>query len=339
MDLLNGLAILGLLLSYLSPIVDPLDFWPLSFFGLTYTFWLVLNFVLLLFWVFRRKKRWIYNAFFMAIGYQFIIRTIQFNPPTKDKAEFTISAFNTKVQRVYDGGNTSIEIDNYLQDKQYDVSFLLEWLGDKGNINSYEYPYQKYLELMTGNRPLGFGIRAVSKHKILDWERIKYPHKSNNLAGFFDIDIEGKVVRFVVMHLQTNSISSSDYHTIINPDTDDEYRDYALKFVLKLKKNIEKRSIQVNTILEAIEESPYPVVIVGDFNDTPQSFAYQSLKRGRKDAFVERGNGWGATYLKPFPMLRIDYILYDPELQCTGYSSSKEISSDHKLIEAGFKFK
>jgi endonuclease/exonuclease/phosphatase (EEP) superfamily protein YafD len=73
-------------------------------------------------------------------------------------------------------------------------------------------------------------------------------------------------------------------------------------------------------------------------NDTPQSFTYELLQKGRKDAFIEKGNGWGATYLKPFPLLRIDYILYDEELTCTDYKRIQAAQSDHALVEASFRW-
>jgi endonuclease/exonuclease/phosphatase (EEP) superfamily protein YafD len=115
-----------------------------------------------------------------------------------------------------------------------------------------------------------------------------------------------------------------------------EYKVYAIEFIHRLKKSSKLRSTQTQTILTSIDNSPYPVIILGDFNDTPQSYTYQKLQEGRKDAFIERGTGWGATYLKPLPFLRIDYILHDDELTCTSYQSSSSIKSDHSLVEASF---
>jgi len=42
-DILNGIAILGLLMAYLAPYVDPQDFWPIAFFGLSYKLWFLGN--------------------------------------------------------------------------------------------------------------------------------------------------------------------------------------------------------------------------------------------------------------------------------------------------------
>ncbi len=78
---------------------------------------------------------------------------------------------------------------------------------------------------------------------------------------------------------------------------------------------------------------------MGDFNDTPQSYTYQQLASGKNDAFVQAGTGFEATFLKPFPFLRIDYILTDESIQPVGYSSTDSIVSDHKLIFADLQIK
>ena len=336
-NLINAIAIIGLALSYLSPFVNPQDFWVISFFGLTYTFWLFINIALLLIWVLSLKKRGIYNVLILVIGFQFIARNVQFNNHENTDSDIKICSFNTHVQQIYNGGNTSEAIDQYLTNQKYDVALLVEWLNKKGNINKIAFPHQQFINTQEDNPNSDYGLKLVSKHPILNWERIKYDHNTNNLAVLFDVDVEGQIIRFVGVHLQSNSVSPKDYQTLIYSDLNEEYKTYALAFIDRLKKQSQLRTIQTQTILEAIDNSPYPVIILGDFNDTPQSFTYQQLKEGRKDAFVEKGSGWGATYLKPLPFLRIDYIFYDSELVCTNYQSSTSIKSDHSLIEASFQ--
>jgi endonuclease/exonuclease/phosphatase family metal-dependent hydrolase len=337
-DLVNAIAIAVLLISYLAPYIDPVDFWPVSFFGLFYKPILVLNILLIILWIVRGKRRWMYNAFFILIGFQFMARNIQYNDSSYSPDDLKICTFNTNVQQVYNGGNTSKEISEYLSAKEYDVAVLIEWLDKKGSINSKAYPHQQFVRLESKHNPYDYGIRIASKHRIINWERVKYDHFTNNITAYFDIDIDGTVIRFVATHLQSNGISSKDYHRLVNVEVgDEEYKNYALNFAKRLKTLIIRRSNQTKTVLEAIEGSPYPVIVLGDFNDTPQSYTYQSLKKRRKDAFIEKGNGWGATYLKPVPLMRIDYILHDEELSCTSYKCISDIKSDHALLEASFK--
>lgn len=338
-DLINGLAILALLLCYAAPYINPQSFWPVAFFGLTYKLWLGLNIVLVIFWLSFSRKRWVYNAFVILIGFQFITRNVQWNEQSKETADFTLTSFNTHVQQVYDGGNTSKQIDEYLAESKVDIAILVEWLNKKGKISFTEFPYQQMARLNDKGNRLDYGIKAVSKHKIVNWEVIKFNHASGNMAAFFDFEINGQIVRLFAVHLQSNSISSSDYHKMMKLDVNDEdYRNYAVKFVSRLRTSFDKRAEQTRLVKEAMADSPYPIIVLGDFNDTPQSYTYEQLRDGRKDAFIERGKGWGATYLKPFSLLRIDYILHDKELKCTEFSSTSEIASDHKLIQASFKF-
>lgn len=335
-DLVNALAIACLLIAYLAPYVDPQDFWPISFFGLTYKFWLVLNLFLVVFWLVLSRKRWMYNAFFLLLGFQFIARNIQYSSSVAKPTDIKIATFNANVQQVYNEGNTSKQIREYLNKNKFDVVVLVEWLNKKGSIDYDEYPHQQFVRLDATKNKYDYGLKLVSKHKIINWERIKYEHRTNNMAAYFDIDMNGTVIRYVAAHLQSNGINSENYHKLVNVEIDEEYKTYALHFIRRLRTLILRRSEQTKTILEVVEDSPYPVVIMGDFNDTPQSFTYQELKRGRKDAFIERGNGWGATYLKPFPIMRIDYILHDSELECTSYNCVSDIKSDHAMVEATF---
>jgi endonuclease/exonuclease/phosphatase family metal-dependent hydrolase len=53
------------------------------------------------------------------------------------------------------------------------------------------------------------------------------------------------------------------------------------------------------------------------------------MTRGRKDAFVEAGNGFGATYSLLWPMLRIDYILYPENGRAISHQTPRLPYSDH----------
>ena len=64
----------------------------------------------------------------------------------------------------------------------------------------------------------------------------------------------------------------------------------------KMKSSIVRRPRQVEAVLSDIENSPYEAIVTGDFNDTPMSYTYYRLRRGRRDSFVEAGKGFGATY-------------------------------------------
>ena len=100
-------------------------------------------------------------------------------------------SFNTHVQELYYGGNTSQKIDQYLTNQKYDIALLLEWLNNEGTINNSAYPYQKFISTQEDNPQRNYGLKLVSKYPILNCERIRYDHNTRNLAVFVDVDIDG----------------------------------------------------------------------------------------------------------------------------------------------------
>ena len=84
----------------------------------------------------------------------------------------------------------------------------------------------------------------------------------------------------------------------------------SMRIFKKLKTAYSRRAEQVDNLVSCIHNSPFPVILCGDFNDTPNSYAYQQLATGLDDAFMESGQGLGNTYIGKLPSYRIDYVLY-----------------------------
>ena len=77
-------------------------------------------------------------------------------------------------------------------------------------------------------------------------------------------------------------------------------------------------------------------LVAGDFNDTPLSYTYFRLIRGRKDSFMRAGKGFGATYSALWPLLRLDYVLYPGELKAVSHKIEKVNYSDHYPVIVQF---
>jgi endonuclease/exonuclease/phosphatase family metal-dependent hydrolase len=110
------------------------------------------------------------------------------------------------------------------------------------------------------------------------------------------------------------------------------------ELVRKYKKAMEMRAVQSRLIRKKIKESPYPVIVCGDFNDTPSSYAYRKTKGWLKDAFVASGKGIGQTYSGKLPSFRIDYILYSSALKSYNFEIHKIPYSDHFPISCDLTF-
>ena len=81
-----------------------------------------------------------------------------------------------------------------------------------------------------------------------------------------------------------------------------------------------------------MNNSPFPVIICGDFNDTPLSYTYNKFASNYTDAFRNSSSGLGITYAGKVPAGRIDYIFHSKDLNSSNFTIQKEVYSDHRAI-------
>ena len=96
---------------------------------------------------------------------------------------------------------------------------------------------------------------------------------------------------------------------------------------------------QLKELLPKINSSPYKNIICCDLNDTPISYAYNQFNNYYKDAFTISGLGVGGTYIGNIPLLRIDYIWHDKDLDSKNFKTHREEFSDHRPISVDILFK
>ena len=109
--------------------------------------------------------------------------------------------------------------------------------------------------------------------------------------------------------------------------------DVLQNMAIRLKSAFLLRSNQAKVISAHLSKSPYPVIVCGDFNDTPISYAYRTISKGLTDAFVNSGKGFGNTLVGPIPYFRIDFVLHDKKLKSGHFRTIKTnpLSDHHPL--------
>ena len=71
------------------------------------------------------------------------------------------------------------------------------------------------------------------------------------------------------------------------------------------------------------------VLVCGDFNDTPISYAHRTIQGPLKDAYAASGRGVGVTYNENFFWFRIDNILHSANMKPINCTVDKVRYSDH----------
>lgn len=149
---------------------------------------------------------------------------------------------------------------------------------------------------------------------------------------FFDVNVNGRTVRFINCHLASN-------HFTVNLKNKESS---CLDYWKSLKEGYDKRHVQVEMIKDSLSSvcGKFPVIVAGDMNDVGGSYTLNTLEScGLSDAWWTGGNGIGITYDKYHLKLRLDHILYSKDFELVNVSVLHVKFSDHYPLVTDFVFK
>ncbi len=359
----NILVAVFFLLACTNIFLNPQQWWLIAVLGLAFPFLLVLVIAFLILWsIFR--SRWVYLPIALLliaftniralIGFHF---SADFNQE-KDTGSLRILTWNvmwfdeqTKSDKTQKPRRK--EMMDFIKSQEADVLCFQEFLeGNSEKKISYSnideitklgYPFHYWVkdyEIRWGVYHAGTAI--FSKYPILDSIRIQYdgPRKERAAESLIAVDltINEKIIRIYTTHLQSILLKKDDYRNLeIIRKADDSMVEASKSILRKLKAGYYFRGGQAERVRSQLDESPYPEIICGDFNDVPNSYTYFTIKGNRQDAFIEKGSWIGRTYSKVSPTLRIDYILANKKLKVKQVKRVILPYSDHYPVIADLR--
>lgn len=346
MRIITFITLIVLLLSYLAPFIHPNSAWLLPFLGLSYPITLIGTILLLVYWSIKRSKWALIILAIILLGSNYHLRLLTFFPNDEinpaSKQTLKVLTNNVRIFDLYDTNPdqkfaTRDSIFDYAIQSNADVvcfqefyrkdaptSFLTSKIFYKnfGAVDAHERLIYK---------PFGhqhFGIVLFSKYPMIaKGEVIFETDDANNVnfSIFSDIVKNQDTFRVYNVHLQSIKMEEQTTST--------DFSSKVERWIDKLRSAYPKRAEQAVKIMEHIQTSPYPVIVCGDFNDTPISYVYNQFNAHLTDAFLECGSGIGSTYVGKVPAGRIDYIFHSPELSASNFVIQKSPFSDHRAIE------
>jgi endonuclease/exonuclease/phosphatase family metal-dependent hydrolase len=337
-------------MSYISTVISPAKIWWLAFFGLAYPYLLLGNLIFFIFWLFKLKKALLISLLAILLGLPQMNNYIPiFGKNKKEQSgesksrEIKVLSYNVRAFNIYEwlnDPNTKKGIFNFVRSEHPDIICMQEFFtNDNANLDPdrirqifQETPYQHISYTLKTGSKTGYGIATFSKYPIVNRGSIRFENSTNQTI-FTDIVFQGDTVRVYNNHLQSVNFRSNNYSFIdsLRLKYDEKQRREFQDISSKLKKAFIKRAHQAILVSEQIKNSPYPVIVCGDFNDTPVSYTYYKMKKGLFDAFVEAGVGIGSTYFGRLSF-RIDYILYSDDFKAINFEKVETKLSDHYPI-------
>lgn len=215
--------------------------------------------------------------------------------------------------------------------------------GELNNIMK-KYPYHSIVRLGNSNSKHIYGIACYSKYPIL--KTIPIPIESTfNGSAMFEIKVDYNTINLINNHLESNRITAEDkklYKDFFNSKTKDKdaISEVTSNIQDRLGVAFKTREKQVNSIRKFLEKQELrPTIICGDFNDTPISYAYYTMKGNLIDSYANTGFGQGITYHENKFWFRIDYIFHSAHFQSYNCTVDKVKYSDHYPIWTYLKLK
>lgn len=363
---INFLVTIAYLVSSYASYLHPKEFWFTGFLGLFLPYFLFCLLFFVVFWLF--VKRWwsLLSLFALLAGYRTVQLYLPFNFSDEfviEKQEHDLRVMSWNVRHFIPFDESSFkpnklkhreEVFDQVRKYNPDIICLQEFLSmpDDGKLDPFNFLKKelgyKYFQFagkdIFGTKQYS-GIAIFSKYPIIDGNILPFPDNFDSNTEppvYADIVVGEDTVRVFSVHLQSFGFGAKDYRAIDDIKSNEEKDLVASKkLVSKMKNTFFVHGLQSDYIVGEMITSPHPVVVAGDLNDIAGSYAYAAIRSNKKDAFLEKGTGLGATFissssiiLRWLPTLRIDYIFHPEQYTTRQFTRSGKKLSDHYFLVA-----
>ena len=345
------------MVSCASSYINPNTFWPVSFIGFAFPVVLVINMVFLLGWALIRHWLALVQLAAIALSWVCIYATFAFHFTAEQKdSGLKLMTWNVKNFDLYNWSHNTETREKMMQliaREKPDVLCLQEFYTNNqlfknlayirdtlgypyyyffAGVNLSKLPKTKLQKTLWKSGLLNqqWGVATFSKYPITDSGKVEFKNAFANDCIYTDINFNGKTVRLYNVHFQSIHLGYDDYATIDSIESSQKTTWVGLKNIIKkMKEGYARRSVQAKAVAASMATYGGGKILCGDFNDVPVSYTYRTVKQDLQDAFVERGSGFGPTYVNRFSIFRIDYTLLDSHITINSYRTIKSNLSDH----------
>jgi len=254
---------------------------------------------------------------------------------------WNVASFNIRFEKEHP--EVKPQMIDLINEYQPDIACFQEMVCEDGDEHMIGHvdDYMKQLEFTNYfyaynpkddyKRPAHFGIMIFSKFPIINRKTLPDTvARYNDFFQYADIVKGSDTFRVFNIHLQSLRFNKKEFDRIEHPTADqkDAVKE-SENIISKFKHGFTERKAQADRVHAEIARSPYPVILCGDFNDVPNSYAYHTVGQGLKNAFEEKAVWLGRTFSGIAPTLRIDNIFVDNKMNVEQYLRVRKKLSDH----------
>ena len=334
--------------------------WPVGLLTLSLFYLLIILGIFFIFWLFIKPFYTLIFIITIALSYNHIRNVVPFRLSSefiaqKKENNLRIMSWNVSqfdILNYKESPSTYNQMIELINQNQPDIACFQEMVcGDTlADLNNAYYRKYSFYSLFDFAQKLNFPYNAYSynykenflsqqhfgtiifsKYPIINQQSVSnFPHNYNYIFQYADIVKGSDTIRVFNCHLQSLRFSANNLKYIDKPSLKTDIdRENSKNLISKFKNAFVKRRVQADNVRTEIDKSPYPVIVCGDFNDVPNSYAYETIGHGLQDAFVVKGAGLGRTFSSISPTLRIDNIFIDKNYTVNQFTRIPKKLSDH----------
>jgi endonuclease/exonuclease/phosphatase family metal-dependent hydrolase len=339
MKFVTGLVFIISLLLFSSVFVSPEVFTYAGLLPFLIPPILILNFLLLAVLLIAWRRLVLFPILTLVLGYKFLLISFQYHKKNPEAEGLKVLTYNVHGFFYRDMGiDESDNVFTWLADHEADVKVFQEFYQDNtaagrnaikiiGKNGAYEHSYH----VVDGDeKRKSLGMVIFSRYPIIN-EGVVFDNNRSNGTIFADIKVGGDTLRVYNTHLESMAIQAGAL------DNYEQAKQIYRQTLGKLHRGSLARSRQLSILFEHLNNSPHPVILLGDLNEIPYSFAYFKLGQKLVNAFEKAGRGFEFTYNRVLFFLRIDHIFADPALNPIYFNTHREVDySDHYPVTATY---
>jgi endonuclease/exonuclease/phosphatase family metal-dependent hydrolase len=348
-----------LIMSYGASSIEPQRFPFLPLIGMAYPYLVILQLLFGLLWLMLKKRYALFSLVFILIGWPRPMQMLSLHA-----GEYTgedgieLLSYNIRLFNKYGwepDTATGEHVFEFIASRNADILCFQEFYHIenipeyrsipriKSEANAPYFMFEGRRKYDSHNRERYFGLATFSKYPIVDEGTIIRKNLGKARAIYTDIALPGDTVRVYNVHLKSLGFRHDEYAFINDAlnHTPEERYEQSKGIFTKLTDAFIERAHEANLLKAHMKDSPYPVIVMGDFNEVPYTRAYAIISENMQDGFVEKGLGRGTTYgdFGTMPAIRIDYILADSDFEFLSFKNYRIDLSDHEPVTAKLKLK
>lgn len=302
---------------------------------------LLINLVFVLLWLFMGRKEFLWSLVAILVRCNYLPLFFQVGgtaeaPTVETKPEADMVKMMTYNTHGFHGLDDSLNADSGA------VMFLqVVRANDPDILCMQEYFQPSHVAVSDSLDSLGYHHRyGPNGYGLVVFSKLPFSYvdpKPDPSHFCVEVDHGERPFYVCAVHLSSYQLTGDDKNDIDALVRGDADTAKAKRIYRKFRQTIFSHEKQWDEFLSPLVKGKMkPLVVMGDFNDTPASYLYQKMRKNMKDAYTEEGRGFCTTYHGPFPNFRIDHVFHTADIKALSYRRIKSDASDHYPLLVSF---